>query len=133
MPTIGKTLYVTQRKEWRAWLRTHHDAEPEIWLIYYRKATGKPRIPYDHAVEEALCYGWIDSIEKGIDGQRFAQRFSPRKPTSVLSPMNRERIRRLIKEKKMTNAGLAAVAHAFDPQKDRNPKNSLSLPILNEL
>lgn len=110
---IGTTLYVTTRTKWRAWLKKHHATAKDIWLIYYRKSSGKPRISYNEAVEEALCYGWIDSIEKGIDEERFAQRFSPRKPTSNLSPSNKERLLRLIAQKKMTKAGLDAVAHAF--------------------
>lgn len=114
---IGKTLYVTTRKDWRAWLRKYHKTAPDIWLIYYRKASGKPRIGYNEAVEEALCYGWIDSIVKGIDDEKFAQRFSPRKKTSMLSPLNRERLHKLIKQKKMTKAGLEAVAHAYKPAK----------------
>jgi uncharacterized protein YdeI (YjbR/CyaY-like superfamily) len=63
---IGKTLYVKNRKSWRSWLRKHHDKEKEIWLIYYRKASGKPRITYDNAVLEALAFGWIDSIAKKL-------------------------------------------------------------------
>jgi len=112
---LGKTLYVTKRREWRAWLSKHHDTEKEIWLVYYRKDSGKPRIPYNHAVEEALCYGWIDSTLKKIDQESFAQRFSPRRPASKLSEMNKERIRRLIARKKMTAAGLSAIQHVFDP------------------
>lgn len=119
---IKNTLYVTNWKEWRKWLFKYHKKKTEIWLIYYRKETKKPRIPYDDAVREALCYGWIDSIVKRIDTKCFAQRFSPRKPTSVLSQMNKERIRELISEKKMTKAGFEAVAHAFNPQTDKNEK-----------
>ena len=110
---MGKTLYVIDRSQWRKWLIKNHNKEKEIWLIYYRKASGKPRIPYNDAVEEALCYGWIDSTVKGMDEERFAQRFTPRRSTSVLSEMNRERIRRLIKGKKMTSFGLKAVSHVF--------------------
>src|SRR2546430_15870037 len=84
---VGKTLYAKNRREWRAWLSRHHRTAPEIWLIYYKKQSGKPRIPYNHAVEEALCYGWIDSLLKPIDADRYAQRFSPRRPTSRLSAM----------------------------------------------
>ena len=113
---ITKTLYVTNRKDWRKWLKENYDKEKEIWLIYYKKASGKPRIPYNDAVEEALCYGWIDSTVKKIDEKRFAQRFSPRKPSSVLSEMNRQRLRKLISEKKMTQAGLDAVAHVFNSE-----------------
>lgn len=114
---LGKTIYVTNRKQWRSWLAKNHSKEKEIWLIYYRKASGKKRIPYNDAVEEALCYGWIDSIVKNIDEEKFAQRFSPRRPKSILSEMNRERIKRLIKEKKMTAYGLKAVSHVFKDNK----------------
>ena len=112
---ITKTLYVKNRKAWRAWLAKNHNKKNDIWLVYYRKATGKQRIPYDDAVEEALSYGWIDSIIKKIDSERFAQRFSKRRPGSVLSQMNLERVRRLIARKKMTKAGLASIAHVFSP------------------
>lgn len=111
---IGKTLYVTKRREWNAWLRANHRKEREIWLIYYKKHSGKPRIPYDHAVEEALCYGWIDSIIKGVDEERTAQRFSPRRPRSFLSQTNRERVRRLIQAKRMTRFGLSVIETQFN-------------------
>lgn len=111
---IGETLYVTDRKEWRAWLKKNHRRASEIWLIYYRKSSGKPRIEYNDAVEEALCFGWIDSIEKGIDNERFAQRFTPRKPRSNWSETNKVRVRRLIEEGKMTKAGLEAAARALE-------------------
>jgi uncharacterized protein YdeI (YjbR/CyaY-like superfamily) len=108
---VGKTLYVKNRREWRRWLATHHKSAAEIWLIYYKKVSGKPRIPYNDAVDEALCYGWIDSILKPIDAHKYAQRYSPRRKTSKLSDMNRERVRRLIKSGRMTKAGLAAIEH----------------------
>ncbi len=115
---LGKTFYARNRREWRRWLARNHDTATEIWLVYYKKGSGRPRIPYNHAVEEALCYGWIDSIVKAIDARRYAQRFSPRTPTSSLSPMNRERVRRLIAAKRMTRHGLARIAHVFDHRKD---------------
>src|SRR4030042_6810005 len=114
---IGKTLYLTNRTQWRNWLAKNHSKKKEIWLIYYNKASGKPRIPYNDCVEEALCYGWIDSIVKKMDEERFVQRFSPRRPTSVLSEMNRERVLRMINEKKMTPFGLKAISHVFDENK----------------
>jgi len=125
---IGKTLYVVNRKDWRSWLRNNHDQKKEIWLIYYRKHTGRPRIDYNDAVEEALCYGWIDSTVKGINEEKFAQRFTPRKSNSVLSEANKERIRRLIKNKLMTQIGLKSVSHAFD--KDIKEKFVISNDIL---
>lgn len=114
---ITKTLYVTDRDQWRAWLETHHADEKDIWLIYYKKQSGKPRIPYNDAVEEALCFGWIDSTVKGIDENRFAQRFSPRKKGSNWSEMNKERVRRLIKEGRMTPVGLSKFEGNPDPSK----------------
>ena len=112
---IGKTLTLTNRTQWRRWLAKNHRTASEIWLVYYKKESGKKRIPYNDAVEEALCYGWIDSTLKTIDNKRFAQRFSPRKPNSVLSDMNKERIRRLIAAKKMTRAGLTAIGRHLQP------------------
>lgn len=111
---IGKTLYVKDRKARRARLARNHETKPEIWLIYYKKHTGKPRIPYDDAVEEALCFGWIDSIVKRVDDERTAQRFSPRRPNSLLSETNKVRILRLIAAGLMTEAGLAKVQHKLN-------------------
>src|SRR5437879_12967144 len=102
---VGKTYYARNRKEWRAWLARHHRTAPEIWLVYYKKDSGKPRIPYNNAVDEALCYGWIDSILKSIDSRCFAQRFSPRRSTSKLSAMHRQPVRRLHVAKALTKAG----------------------------
>src|SRR6184192_690748 len=104
-----KTLYVTSREEWRAWLTKHYQAETEVWLIYYKKHTGQPRISYDDAVEEALCFGWIDSIVKRIDDEKFAQKFTPRRDGSKWSALNKRRLRKLVREGQMTEAGLAKV------------------------
>ncbi len=108
---LGELLYVKDRKAWRAWLKKNHKTASDIWLVYYKKSSGKKRIPYNDSVEEALCFGWIDSLMKPIDEESFAQRFSPRRKNSVLSEMNKERVRRLIKSKKMTKAGLDSIAH----------------------
>jgi len=108
---VGKTFYAKNRREWRRWLAQNHKSTPEIWLVYYKKASGQPRIPYNDAVDEALCFGWIDSTLKPIDEHKYAQRYSPRRKTSKLSDMNRERVRRLIKARRMTKAGLAAIEH----------------------
>src|SRR6266568_2779337 len=109
---IGRTLYVKDRRQWRAWLARHHQTAPEIWLIYYKKHSGKPRIPYNDAVDEA----------------RWAQRFSPRRPSSRLSEMNRERVRRLIAARRMTKAGLDRIAHVFDHESDRKRKLAWRVP-----
>lgn len=121
-----KLLHVINRKDWRAWLSKNHAGEPEIWLVYYKAGTGEPRISYDDAVLEALCFGWIDSTVRKIDARKFAQRFSPRKSSSGLSPMNQERVRKLIKDRKMTRAGLRAIAHVYDPK--RGPIGKLTVP-----
>ena len=97
---ITQTLYITDRKDWRNWLKKNYKTEKEIWLVYPRKATGKARIEYNDAVEEALCFGWIDSIAKKFDNDHTAQRFSPRRPKASYSQANIERLRYLV-EKKM--------------------------------
>ncbi|MBV6403183.1 MAG: hypothetical protein CNIPEHKO_03514 [Anaerolineales bacterium] len=98
---ISQTLHVTNRKDWRNWLKKNYKTEKDIWLVYYKKATGKPRIEYNDAVEEALCFGWIDSTFKTLDEERTAQRFSPRKPKSSYSQANIERLRYLVAKKKV--------------------------------
>lgn len=106
---ITKTLYVHRVRGWRKWLRTNHRSAREIWLVYYRKHSGKPRIAYNDAVDEAICFGWIDSTVKSLDQARFCQRFSPRRKGSPCSELNKHRAIRLIKEKRMTAAGLQAL------------------------
>ena len=125
---IGKTLYVSSRKAWRSWLARYHKSENEIWLIYYKKQSDKPRIPYNDAVEEALCYGWIDSIAKPIDTEMYAQRFSPRKPKAQWSPMNIERLRRLIRQRKVTKAGLAAAGSALESIRIHRTQKKVIIP-----
>jgi uncharacterized protein YdeI (YjbR/CyaY-like superfamily) len=98
---ITQTLHVTNPKDWRDWLKKNYKTENEIWLIYYKKGTGKPRIEYNDAVEEALCFGWIDSIVKTLDEERTVQRFSPRKPKAKYSQANTERLRTLVAQKKV--------------------------------
>ena len=94
---ITNTLYVVERSEWREWLEKNFHHEPEVWLVFPKKSSKKPRISYNDAVEEALCFGWIDSIIKSLDEQNSAQRFSPRKPNSNFSQTNIERLRWLLK------------------------------------
>ncbi|HEX4959644.1 MAG TPA: YdeI/OmpD-associated family protein [Thermoanaerobaculia bacterium] len=102
-----KTLHVTTREEWRAWLAAHHATEREIWLVYAKQHTGQPRVSYDHAVEEALCFGWIDSIVRRLDDDLYAQKFTPRINTAKWSESNLRRFAALVKEERMTPAGLA--------------------------
>jgi uncharacterized protein YdeI (YjbR/CyaY-like superfamily) len=106
---ITETLYVPDRDAWRVLLTENHMVAKEIWLIYPRKQNGRPCIPYDDAVEEALCFGWIDGIQKSLDADASAQRFTPRKAKSNWSELNKERARRLIAAGKMTDAGFATL------------------------
>jgi uncharacterized protein YdeI (YjbR/CyaY-like superfamily) len=87
------TLYLSDRRAWRAWLETHFDKEKEIWLVYPHKASRRPGIAYNDAVEEALCFGWIDSTVRSLDESSSVQRFSPRKPKSSYSQPNKERLK----------------------------------------
>jgi len=106
---IGETLFVDGRQAWRAWLAQHHHNRKEIWLVYYKKSSGKVGISYEESVEEALCFGWIDGAIKGIDEHTYAGRFTPRRPRSPWSASNRERVARLLREGRMTEAGMAVL------------------------
>jgi uncharacterized protein YdeI (YjbR/CyaY-like superfamily) len=101
-----KTLYVEDRGKWRAWLEANSQRATEVWLVYYKKDSGRPRVAYGDAVEEAICFGWIDSKIRKLDEARFAQLFTPRKPNSRWSASNITRAKRMIQEGKMTAAGL---------------------------
>lgn len=100
------------RAEWREWLAKHHDSAQGVWFVYYKKASGKPRVTYDEAVEEALCYGWIDSLPRKVDDERSKLLFTPRKPKSVWSKPNKERIERMLEQGLMTEAGLKKIEAA---------------------
>ncbi len=121
----NKLLHVTNRQEWRAWLKEHYKTEKEIWLVYYKKHTGLPRIPYNEAVEEALCFGWIDSTVKTIDEERFAQRFSVRNPKSQYSQANKERLRALAKQGKIVKEVLATLGDLVEEEKFEIPPDIL--------
>jgi uncharacterized protein YdeI (YjbR/CyaY-like superfamily) len=111
---IGETLYVTDRQAWRDWLEAHHASKPEIWLAFYTKASGKPSIPYNYAVEEALCFGWIDSIVKKLGPESRAQRFTPRRPGSPMSEMNKARVRRLAEAGIISPSAMESLANILD-------------------
>ena len=127
-------LYAATRDEWRRWLRANYKHTQEIWLIYYKKHTGKPCVAYDHSVEEALCFGWIDGLKRSVDDERYAYRFTPRRPGSKWSPLNITRAEHLIAAGKMTKAGLAA----FDCRVEYEPeilkaRDSKEIPLTAEL
>ncbi len=100
------------RGAWRAWLEKNHGSEKVIWLAYYKKGTGKTSITYREALDEALCYGWIDSIVKKCDEERYTQKYTPRNPRSLWSAANKRHVARLIREGRMTEHGLAKVKAA---------------------
>ncbi|HEV8158185.1 MAG TPA: YdeI/OmpD-associated family protein [Pyrinomonadaceae bacterium] len=100
------------RSEWREWLTENHAKLTGIWFVYFKKHTGKPRVTYDEAVEEALCFGWIDSLPRKFDGERSKLLFTTRKPKSVWSKPNKLRVEKLIREGLMTEGGLAKIEAA---------------------
>jgi uncharacterized protein YdeI (YjbR/CyaY-like superfamily) len=108
---ISETLYVTERAEWRAWLEEHFEDRDEIWLVMPKQASGQPAIEYNTAVEEALCFGWIDSIRKRLDEDSSVQRFSPRRPGSGYSQPNKERLAWLVARGRI-HASMEAAAEA---------------------
>ncbi len=103
-----ETVFAKNRGEWRRWLAKNCARSEEIWLVFYKKASGKQTVSYDHAVEEALCFGWVDGMKKGLDEECYAFRFTPRKAKSAWSKSNIQRVERLIAEGKMMPAGLDA-------------------------
>jgi len=117
----AELLYVTNGREWRDWLKRHYKSEKEVWLVYYKKHTGEPRIPYNDAVEEALCFGWIDSTVKSVDEDRYAQRFSLRNPKSPYSQANKERLRWLVKQGKVVDGVLATLGSLVEDQFETPP------------
>jgi uncharacterized protein YdeI (YjbR/CyaY-like superfamily) len=107
-----ETIYIPERNEWRKWLEDYGDTIDEIWLIFYKKHTGKPSLAYNDAVEEALCFGWIDSLIKRVDDEIYIQKFTPRKPRSTWSVSNVKRVKKLVAEGKMTEKGMELYTYA---------------------
>jgi uncharacterized protein YdeI (YjbR/CyaY-like superfamily) len=101
-----RTLDVRSPGQWREWLARHHESESEVWLVFHKRVTGRPSIAYDDAVDEALCFGWIDSLIKRLDDERYARKFTPRKPDSRWSTANRKRYATLQANGRLMPAGL---------------------------
>ena len=106
------TFFAADRAAWREWLATHHRERTQVWLLLHKKHVEEPSIGYDEAVEEALCWGWIDGLTNRWDERSYAVRFTPRKPGSVWSESNVARVTRMIAEGRMTPAGTALVEEA---------------------
>jgi len=127
-----KELYVRNRNEWRQWLATNHDRSVGVWLVFYRKHSSTPTLQYDEAVEEALCFGWIDSIIKKRDDHSYTRKVTPRKPNSHWSQLNKKRVEKLIRQGLMCESGLAKVTEAkesgaWEKSADR-PEISFEIP-----
>ncbi|NIJ54457.1 YdeI/OmpD-associated family protein [Dyadobacter arcticus] len=110
-----KELYTfcpVNHQQWRDWLQKHHDKEKSVWLIYYKKKPNNERLTWSEAVDQALCFGWIDSLAKPLDEERYMQFFTRRKANSVWSRINKEKVQRLIDEGLMTKAGFDSIETA---------------------
>ena len=125
---MTRTTTAANRSEWRSWLEQHHATETEIWLVYHKQASGKPSVPYLESLEEALCFGWIDSIIQKIDEEKYARKFNPRRPGSKWSELNKHLVAKLVKEGRMSKAGLAAVDFSL-PEADAPLPKRPALPL----
>lgn len=109
MTNEPEIFYPQSAQEWRAWLEVHHATKTAVWIIFYKKQTGMPTLTWSDAVDEALCFGWIDSVKKKLDEQRSIQYFSRRKPQSMWSKINKDKVDVLIANGKMMPAGMACI------------------------
>ncbi|HEX9064184.1 MAG TPA: YdeI/OmpD-associated family protein [Streptosporangiaceae bacterium] len=107
-----ENVLMQSRAQWREWLARHHASSPGIWLVTWKKGSGRPHLRYEDIVEEALCFGWVDSRPRSLDDSRSALLVSPRRPASNWSRLNKQRAERLIQAGRMTPAGLNAVETA---------------------
>ena len=117
-----KTLDAQNVEQWRKWLAEHHDSEAEVWLVFHKLHTGRASIAYEDAVDEALCFGWVDSLVKRLDDARYARKFTPRRPESKWSTSNRERYAQLQASGRLMPAGLS------QPPTDRSYDRPVRLP-----
>lgn len=107
-----ETFCPSSQQEWREWLKENHKSRQSVWLICYKKQANLPTVFWSDAVDEALCFGWIDSTRKTIDNEKFIQYFCKRKPTSIWSKINKGKIERLIQDGLMTSAGYESIEKA---------------------
>jgi uncharacterized protein YdeI (YjbR/CyaY-like superfamily) len=114
-----QTLRITSRKQWRRWLSKHYESIDGTWLVFHKKSSGKPTIDYDEAVEEAICFGWIDVQIRRIDDRKYARRFTRRHQRSDWSDSNRRRALRMLRQGKMTKAGRSTLPLNFLRDKRR--------------
>ena len=129
---VMKTLHVETLKQWRAWLREHHASESEIWLVFYKQQTGVASIEYEDALDEALCFGWVDSLVKRLDDRRFARKFTPRKADSRWSEKNRLRYGELKASGRLKPPGVKRppTDRGYEPRPARLPLPSKLPPYI---
>jgi uncharacterized protein YdeI (YjbR/CyaY-like superfamily) len=126
---MSQTFTAPDRQTWHDWLSEHGASESEVWLVYYKAAAGKPTISYQDSLEEALCFGWIDSLIQKIDEESYARKFNPRRVGSKWSELNKHLVAKLVKEGRMTEAGLAKVDFDLGEAPKARPKRPpLPLP-----
>jgi uncharacterized protein YdeI (YjbR/CyaY-like superfamily) len=125
---ITQTFTAPDRAAWRDWLSEHGATETEVWLVYYKAGTGKPSISYNDSLEEALCFGWVDSIIQKIDEEKYARKFNPRRAGSKWSELNKHLVAKMVQEGRMTEAGLAKVEFPLPEAQAARPKR-LELPL----
>lgn len=121
-------IFFATRAKWRAWLKKNHASAAEVWIGFYKKHTGKPSVSYDEAVEEAICFGWIDTTVRRIDDESYKQRFTPRRKKSVWSVPIRERFAKMVEKGLMTEAGRAAL-HKDSPVFTSRIRNLPPIPV----
>jgi len=135
------TLYISGRREWLRWLEANHETKKAIWLLFYKKHTGKAGISYEDAIEEALAFGWIDGMVRRIDDHGYGLRFTPRRPGSIWSKLNIARVEKLFREGKMTRQGIEAferrtdevsLAEKFKVEEPPMPEDLLDAPKRNK-
>lgn len=117
-----KSFTPSKPTDWRTWLEQNHDREQEVWLVYRKAGHGRANIDYESSVEEALCFGWIDSIIQKIDEEKYARKFTPRRMESKWSEANQRRVLKVIREGRMTEAGMAKVRFDVNQVNTSNPK-----------
>ncbi len=124
----SEKLSFKNREEWRYWLRNHHQSKKEVWLIYYKKHTGQASISYSDAVEEAICFGWIDGQIKKIDDEKYMQRYTPRTLKSLWSELNIERAKKMIKLGQMTEIGFKVYSEGMKSNERVPSSKNFSIP-----
>jgi uncharacterized protein YdeI (YjbR/CyaY-like superfamily) len=133
---ISNTFYAKNTEAWHAWLEQNYQTEKEIWLIFYKAQTCQPCIDYESSVEEALCFGWVDSIIQKIDDEKYVRKYTPRINTTNWSDKNKRRVAKLIRQGRMTGAGLAKIddlAAMMEHQPAPKPKEIIIPPQVEQI